>query len=201
MKTVLVLYPPEFRCKDKFDRKIKKIVSCLGDYSFLTPNDHQFFLNSIVQDDRNCTGISVSEDWSTDDITHAIVFYDGFCFQDELQLLKDAKIPFRNIFSPITRVINIKKDEKYLALKDTEDYEYIGRGSYWGNPYSMYEEGEDRDSVMQKYRYDFENDKFLNKSKEEVFKLHGKWLGCYCKPEACHGDILAEFLNSWDDGS
>lgn len=201
MKTILVLYPAEFRCKTKFDRKIKKIVSHLGDYSFLTPNDHQSFLKAIATDDPNCNGITISKDWSTETITHAIVFYDGFCFQDELNALKHAEIPLRNIFSPITRVINIKRDDRYLALKDTEDYGYIGRGSYWGNPYSMYEEGEDRDSVIQKYRYDFENDLFLNKSKAEVFKLRGKWLGCYCKPEACHGDILAEFLNSWDDGA
>ncbi|MCG6418638.1 DUF4326 domain-containing protein [Vibrio fluvialis] len=28
----------------------------------------------------------------------------------------------------------------------------------------------------------------------------GKRLGCFCKPDDCHGDIIAEFLNSYDDG-
>ncbi|MEP0357399.1 DUF4326 domain-containing protein [Paraglaciecola sp.] len=36
--------------------------------------------------------------------------------------------------------------------------------------------------------------------KAEVYKLAGKRLGCFCKPSACHGDVLADFLNSWDDG-
>ncbi|MFA0332436.1 DUF4326 domain-containing protein [Vibrio cyclitrophicus] len=27
-----------------------------------------------------------------------------------------------------------------------------------------------------------------------------KRLECFCKPEACHGDVLADYLNSWDDG-
>ena len=47
---------------------------------------------------------------------------------------------------------------------------------------------------------DFDYDKFPNKSKNEVFKLAGKRLGCFCKPELCHGDVLADYLNSWDDG-
>ena len=85
-------------------------------------------------------------------------------------------------------------------MKGTLNYEYIGRGSYWGNPYSMYEEGEDREEVIRKYKYDFDFEKFPNKEKSEVYKLAGKRLGCFCKPTPCHGDVLADFLNAWDDG-
>ncbi|WP_219821312.1 DUF4326 domain-containing protein [Methylobacter tundripaludum] len=28
----------------------------------------------------------------------------------------------------------------------------------------------------------------------ELYKLAGKKLGCFCKPEDCHGDILASRL-------
>ena len=42
--------------------------------------------------------------------------------------------------------------------------------------------------------------KFINKEKNKVYELQGKRLGCFCKPELCHGDILANYLNSWDDG-
>ena len=38
------------------------------------------------------------------------------------------------------------------------------------------------------------------KEKSEVYKLSGKRLGCFCKPMECHGDVLADYLNSWDDG-
>ncbi len=24
-------------------------------------------------------------------------------------------------------------------------------------------------------------------------------VGCHCKPEACHGDVIAEYLNSYED--
>jgi hypothetical protein len=32
--------------------------------------------------------------------------------------------------------------------------------------------------------------------KRAVAELSGKTLGCYCKPKACHGDVLAAFVNS-----
>ena len=64
----------------------------------------------------------------------------------------------------------------------------------------MFDNGDSREVVIQKFKYDFDNDKFVRKDKKEVYKLAGKRLGCFCKPEACHGDILADFLNSWDDG-
>ena len=29
----------------------------------------------------------------------------------------------------------------------------------------------------------------------EIEKLRGKTLGCFCKPNPCHGDVIAEYLN------
>ncbi|MCA1772919.1 MAG: DUF4326 domain-containing protein [Halomonas sp.] len=129
-----------------------------------------------------------------------IVFDDGEEFPEEVDLLKENSIPIRLIDVAITRVINIKREPEYKGLKSTHEYEYIGRGSYWGNPYSMYEDGEDREEVIRKYKYDFDYEKFPNKEIKEVYKLAGKRLGCFCKPDSCHGDVLADFLNSWDDG-
>ncbi len=119
---------------------------------------------------------------------------------NELNAIAELKIPCRLVKIKITRVVNIKKEEKYAKLRCTPEYQYIGRGSYWGNPYSMIGTGDDRDEVIRKFKYDFDFEKFPNKSKSEVFKLAGKRLGCFCKPEKCHGDVLAEFLNRWDDG-
>ncbi|CCE21995.1 DUF4326 domain-containing protein [Methylotuvimicrobium alcaliphilum] len=133
-------------------------------------------------------------------VTHAVIFDDGEEFVEELADLKLRGVVVRRIKIKITRVINIKKDTEYKGLTSNEKYEYIGRGSYWGNPYSMYEDGDDRDEVIRKFKYDFDFEKFPNKDKSEAYKLAGKRLGCYCKPEACHGDVLADFLNSWDDG-
>jgi hypothetical protein len=69
---------------------------------------------------------------------------------------------------------------------------YIGRGSKWGNPYIIGKDGS-REDVIRKYESDFNNGKF---SHDELLELQGKKLGCFCKPLACHGDILAEYLNN-----
>jgi hypothetical protein len=29
--------------------------------------------------------------------------------------------------------------------------------------------------------------------------LRNQVLGCYCKPKICHGDILADIVNNWDE--
>ncbi len=33
--------------------------------------------------------------------------------------------------------------------------------------------------------------------KEELMKLKGKNLGCWCKPEGCHGDVLIKILEEY----
>ncbi len=86
-----------------------------------------------------------------------------------------------------TRVINIKKGDPLSA-----DYVYIGRPSKWGNPFVVGRHGS-REEVIQKFR-DYAKKKGLDKVAEE--ELQGKILGCYCKPLACHGDILAK----WAEG-
>ena len=68
---------------------------------------------------------------------------------------------------------------------------YIGRGSKWGNPFRIGKDGT-REEVIKKYkRYLLKNKKLLS----SLGELRGKWLGCYCKPLACHGDVLAELCN------
>ena len=47
----------------------------------------------------------------------------------------------------------------------------------------------------QKYRkYILSNKKLMNDLKE----LEGKILGCWCKPLACHGDVLLELIEKKD---
>ena len=33
--------------------------------------------------------------------------------------------------------------------------------------------------------------------KKELMKLKNKNLGCWCKPEKCHGDILVKLINEY----
>lgn len=96
-----------------------------------------------------------------------------------------------------TMVVNVYK----------EPYDvYIGRAGkgkdgYFGNPFPL-SFGEERGSTLEKYREYFvkrlETDLEF---KEKVLTLHGKTLGCFCKPNACHGDIIADYLNNYYDSS
>jgi hypothetical protein len=200
MNKVLILYPQAFTCQSKFDRKVTNIISQMQECSIIFPSDPNQLVFGYFSRKFPAINISCQPDWQTVGITHAIIFADGEEFVHELEAIKCMGISYRLIRIKITRVVNIKKEEKYAPLKSTPDYEYIGRGSYWGNPYSMYGTGDDREEVIRKFKYDFDYEKFPNKKKDHVFKLAGKRLGCFCKPEACHGDVLADFLNQWDDG-
>jgi hypothetical protein len=200
MATVLIFYPKLFNCYSKFSRKVEKITSSLEGAVLTYADDPCYFIQRFCDENPGKLKSIKLVGWATDDITHSIVFDDGEEFVEETKKIKDSGKPLRVIGIAITRVVNIKTESEYQKEKSTPDYEYIGRGSYWGNPYSMYDEGDDRDEVIRKYKYDFDYEKFPNKEKTGVHKLAGKRLGCFCKPQACHGDILADFLNSWDDG-
>lgn len=197
MNHVLILYPPEFNCYSKFERKLDNVLQSLNDVILISLNDIRLLVKSYAEAKRY--KVEQAKDIYYDNITHAIIFDDGEVFYQEYKHLKNKDIKVRAIKIKITRVINVKIEKAYAAVKSNSQYEYIGRGGYWGNPYSMFEDG-DREEVIRKFSYDFEFDKFPNKVKNEVYKLAGKRLGCFCKPQACHGDVLAEFLNSWDDG-
>lgn len=81
-----------------------------------------------------------------------------------------------------TRVVNLKTGDHYDI--------YIGRPSVFGNPFLLGIDG-NRDAVLVKYER-YATDRVLKDAKfaQQVKSLHGKILGCYCKPLACHGDIL-----------
>jgi hypothetical protein len=80
----------------------------------------------------------------------------------------------------------------------TNDYDiYIGRGSLWGNPFAIgHGEGPDRDEVIKKYK-DYFDQKLIDDSsfRRGVLGLRGLRLACYCKPQACHGDVIAAYLD------
>ena len=75
---------------------------------------------------------------------------------------------------------------------------YIGRPSAWGNPFKIGEDG-NRMVVLEKYR------QWLLSQPEKVAlvkkHLRGKMLGCWCYPQPCHGEILAEIANSEEEAT
>lgn len=86
-----------------------------------------------------------------------------------------------------TRVVNIKR----------ESYDvYIGRPSPWGNPYShrpsnvhgVQYVGSVTEAILQFETWARSDPQYVARIKRE---LKGKVLGCFCKPQPCHGDVLA----------
>lgn len=95
--------------------------------------------------------------------------------------------------------------------KNTYDL-YIGRlgdNYHFGNPFSHQHSTlaktkvETRDQAIEAFRDWLYGLNYLDIEPERrqwiidnINKLEGKTLGCFCKPKACHGDILIEYLNN-----
>ena len=93
------------------------------------------------------------------------------------------------------------------------NHEYIGRrgivfinkerfpkqDSIWANPFKIGRDGT-RDDVLCKYEKLLRDKLYtndVNKAttyKQDLLKLDGKILGCWCKPEPCHGDVLLKLI-------
>lgn len=65
---------------------------------------------------------------------------------------------------------------------------YIGRPSPWGNPFVIGRDG-DRAQVIARYRRWISRQPALL---ARIPTLREKALGCWCAPQPCHGDVLAE---------
>jgi hypothetical protein len=67
---------------------------------------------------------------------------------------------------------------------------FIGRPSRWGNPFPI-TRAQPREVVVERYRRDlWRRVQAGDVTLEELAGLHGKHLACFCKPYACHGDVL-----------
>lgn len=77
---------------------------------------------------------------------------------------------------------------------------FIGRPSYWGNPFRI-KQGVTREKAIALYRTDlWERIRNGEINREELAALHGKDLVCYCTPKACHGFVLekaATWAREW----
>lgn len=73
------------------------------------------------------------------------------------------------------------------------DYDvYVGRPSIWGNPFIVGRDGV-RSEVIRQYRDWIQTQPQLL---AELPDLRGKVLGCWCRPHACHADVLVALANT-----
>jgi hypothetical protein len=81
---------------------------------------------------------------------------------------------------PETKIVNVK-------FQDCDVY--CGRGSKWGNPFKIGVHG-NRNQVIEKFATYFVQSGLVN----DIEELRGLALGCHCRPQRCHLDIIVEEL-------
>jgi O-acetyl-ADP-ribose deacetylase (regulator of RNase III) len=102
----------------------------------------------------------------------------------------------------ITTVANLYKSEYDV---------YIGRAGkgqdgYFGNPHPVgkpcpicgitHKKGDAAKAYQETFDARIEVDPIFRR---RIHALKGKVLGCFCKPGPCHGDVIANYLNSLED--
>lgn len=197
MANLLIQYPPEWACYEKFARKLGKICLNLDLEALYFLSDPTGLIENWIKEHPKLVSKQFeSNNLPLSEITHAITFVaaDGLFVPFDF-----GNIPSRTIVIPITRVTNKDRGDEFDV--------YIGRGTKWGNPYAVGfghapgEEADTREEAIRKYAYDFSRGFLGDKNFiSDLAKLQGKRLGCHCKPLACHGEVLAAYLNAIDDG-
>lgn len=195
-KIIFIAYPVNFKNARIFSEKTEKILSRIENFKIITTTDHNNFLkNKFPTTDITELGFSkknseIKRILSKAD--HFIAFWDGTELDQYIYNAQLLDVSSRIITIETTKVSNRDKGDDYDV--------YIGRGTPWGNPFAIGHDGMSRDDVIEKYR-EFFNVNIAN-SPEKIKELKGlknKTLGCHCKPAACHGDIIADFLNALDE--
>ena len=91
-------------------------------------------------------------------------------------------------------LFKIEHNPKYQKDKGRIGYGHWDTDGYFGNPFEIGKDGT-REEAIKKFR------EYFNKRihddpeyKQRILDLKGKHLGCFCKPLACHGDVIVEWL-------
>lgn len=196
--SLLIGLPKGFGFRNFFARKLEILLSSFQVGEVAVMQDTKSIARSYFSE----IGISVQQidaiprlslKRKLEQFSHLIIFWDGEDLSDVIFTAKLLKKPMRIVPVEITKVRNKDKDEPFDV--------YIGRGTPWGNPFpiGMGGIGDTRDDVIRKYKEYFENELLSDPEKKKaLLSLKGYRLACHCKPLACHGDVIASYLNSLD---
>ena len=100
-----------------------------------------------------------------------------------------------------TCIVNIRD----LDPNWEKDNQYVSITGYFANPHSIgwcvyCGKKHNREEAIEAYRITFLNKLRLDvEFVKQVTTLKGKRLVCYCVPKLCHGNIIAEYLNSGEN--
>ncbi|BCM24347.1 DUF4326 domain-containing protein [Methyloradius palustris] len=193
---VLLAYPSNFGREYKFKAETEKFLNAFKDFLLISVDDSKDFIKGYYKDHIvqkvNAFDISDKEVIKlVDQATHLLIFWDGTEHTKFIYQAIARNKPLKLIPIETTKVVNRNLEEDFDL--------YIGRKSPWGNPFIIDKDG-NREEVIAKYRTHFYETILKDESKRKaLLSLKGKKLGCHCKPLACHGDVIAEYLNSIED--
>jgi hypothetical protein len=184
-----------FNRSNLFEKKVSALTATLHQFEVSVFQDDRkiakryFDKNDIQSKEVNFKKNQFHRELAS--FSHVIIFWDGDDLTELVFQCTLSKKPIKIIATEITKVRNKDRDEAYDV--------YIGRGTPWGNPFpiGIGESGDDRDAVIEKYSEYFEREILSDpKKRKALTSLRGYKLGCHCKPLKCHGDIIANYLNS-----
>lgn len=90
-----------------------------------------------------------------------------------------------------TRVVNIKTEPYDVYIGRANTHKRLKKSPY-ANPFVI-DKYSKRETVIGKYREGFlSQPELVEQARRE---LKGKVLGCWCKPEPCYGDVIAEIVD------
>jgi hypothetical protein len=99
-----------------------------------------------------------------------------------------------------TLAVHIREPHDFKACRspkgDIPDYPHPG---WAGNPFILKNVNDDaeRDEVIAKYRKYFYDRILVDKNfRDGILSLRGKRIACFCKPKACHTDVIVEYLDA-----
>lgn len=111
-----------------------------------------------------------------------------------------------------TKVIHINqapdefRDRRRLPLHEIDGFVYIGRPSKWGNDWSHLRNSRATKIVATREKAVLKFKEWITGPSPEATKLRrdlpeikGRTLICWCKPQACHGDVLAELADASEE--
>jgi len=97
----------------------------------------------------------------------------------------------------MVEVVNVTKTDKfdvYIGRKYNRG-KYDFKESIFNNPFKLKDFNNDRDKCLDAYSFylygKFKLDEFFAK---ELLEIKDKTLGCWCKPQSCHGDVIKNLI-------
>lgn len=200
LRPQLLIAVPRLLCfKATFEKAVESVLNRLGEADIFLVSDNAGKAKQLLESKGitpQVVKISAKLDAKSaiPKYSHVLVFWDGEELTDIVYFSKHFNKPLRIVPVQITKVRNKDSGEAFDV--------YIGRKTPWGNPFPIEHEvnGKKRDEVIEKFKIYF-NEEFINKpdNLQHLLTLRGMRLGCHCKPLACHGDVIADFINNYFD--